>query len=256
MPSQDDLWSKAAASYEKEFIDPYLPDVRQNPLKRLLHRLGDPAHGIVADLGCGIGTLLPLLSQSFHKVYAIDFAEGMLARSRAAIGARRNVAFVQADLTSLPEFAEPWDVAVAVNSLIMPDVRAQEKTLREIHARLKPGGYFVGIVPAMDALHYFTMLLLERALASGKPLDAARKNAAHLGEHDLYDFAFGQARYDGLEQHFWQPFEVRHRFRRAGFRLRRLKKIYLSWRQFACDKDLKTQTPPWDWFFLARKRVE
>jgi SAM-dependent methyltransferase len=253
MPTQDDLWSKAAAAYEKEFIDPYLPDVRDNPLTQLLPRLGDPDQSVVADLGCGIGPLLPLLSQSFRKVYALDFAAGMLARARAQVLPRNNVTFMQADLAELPGFAEPWDVAVAVNSLVMPDVRAQEKVLHGIHARLKPGGYFLGIVPAMDAIHYFTMLLLDRALASGKPMDVARKNAAHHGDHSMYDFAFGQARYDGLEQHFWQPFEVHYRFRRAGFRVRRLKKVYLSWHQFAADKSLHQLTPPWDWFFLARK---
>jgi SAM-dependent methyltransferase len=253
MPTQDDLWSKAAASYEKEFIDPYLPDVRHNPLKELLPRLAAKGAHVVADLGCGIGPLLPLLSQSFRKVYAVDFAEGMLERARAQVAGEKNITFVQADMTQLPKFAEPWDVAVAVNSLVMPDVRDQEKALHAINARLRPSGCFLGIVPAMDAIHYFTMLLLDRALASGKPLDAARKNAAHHGEHELYDFAFGQARYDGLEQHFWQPFEIRYRFRRAGFALRRLKKVHLSWQQFACDKDLQAETPPWDWFFLARK---
>jgi SAM-dependent methyltransferase len=253
MPSQDDLWSKAAGSYEKEFIDPYLPAVRHNPLRRLLPRLAQRGCHVVADLGCGIGPLLPLLAQHFRKVYAIDFAEGMLSRARAQVEVAKNVTFVQADLTHLPKATTPWDVAVSVNSLVMPDVRDQEKALAAIHARLRPGGYFLGILPAMDGVHYFTMLLLDRALASGKPLDVARKNAAHHGEHALYDFAFGQALYDGLEQHFWQPFEIRYRFRRAGFRLRRLRKVYLSWEQFACDKDLHEHPPPWDWFFLARK---
>ncbi len=255
MPSQDQLWSQAAASYEKEFIDPYLPDVRRNPLPRLLRRLAAPSK-VVADLGCGIGPLLPLLASSFRTVYALDFADGMLARARERVPDAANVRFLQADLTRLPDFPELWDVAVAVNSLVMPDVREQESALREIHARLRPGGYFLGILPAMDAVHYLTMLLLDRALASGKPMDMARKNAAHLGEHALYDFAFGQARYDGLEQHFWQPFEVRYRFHRAGFRVRRLKKVYLSWPQFAADKGLQVHPPPWDWFFLARKDVQ
>src|SRR5207253_4263042 len=116
---------------------------------------------------------------------------------------------------------------------------------------LRPGGMVLGIGPDMDAVHYFTMLLVDRALAAGKPFEVARKNAAHFNDHSLYDFAFGQFRYRGLEQHFWQPFEVRYRLRRAGFGTIRLARVLLSWDQFACADDLRSYTPPWDWFFQA-----
>jgi SAM-dependent methyltransferase len=134
----------------------------------------------------------------------------------------------------------------------MPDIRDLEEVLRQIRACLRPGGRFLGIVPAMDGVHYFTMLLLDRALATGKPMDAARKNAAHLAEHVYYDFAFGQFRYQGLVQHFWQPFEVRHRLRRAGFRHIKLRKVRLAWEQLSRSDDLKKYPPPWDWFFQSR----
>ena len=94
---------------------------------------------------------------------------------------------------------------------------------------------------------------MDRALAAGKPLAAARKNAAHHADHACYDFAFGQFRYQGLEQHFWQPFEVRYRLERAGFSHIRLARVLLSWEQVACSDDLKAQPPPWDWCFKARR---
>jgi SAM-dependent methyltransferase len=251
MPTQDHLWSRAAASYEKDFIDPYLPDVR-SPLPRVLRRLAGRGARTAADLGCGIGPLLPLLAERFETVYAVDFAAGMLERARQTAAGRANVRFVHTNLGDLSAVAAPVDVAVAVNSLVMPDVRELERVLAEIRRVTRPGGWFVGILPAMDAVHYYTMLLLDRALASGKPMDAARKNAAHFADHDYYDFAFGQFRYQGLEQHFWQPFEVRYRFRSAGFRLRRLAKVYLSWDQFGAAAELRAHPAPWDWFFLAR----
>ena len=178
----------------------------------------------------------------------------MLFRSRARerVKGCANVRFHQASFTDLSVLPELVDVVVSVNSLVLPNPDALEKALREICRCLKPEGYFLGILPAMDAVHYYTMLLLDRALKTGKPIDAACKNAAHHCEHEYYDFAFGQFRYRGLEQHFWQPFEVRYRFRRAGFTLKRLKKIHLSWKQFAGGKELQEYAPPWDWFFLAK----
>jgi SAM-dependent methyltransferase len=208
---------------------------------------------IVADLGCGIGPLLPFLAEHFHKVYAVDFAEGMLRRAKERCRGLRNIEFLQQSLSNLSPLHGQLHAAVAVNSLVMPDLRELESVLCEVHACLRPGGRFFGIVPAMDGVHYYTMLLLDRALAAGKPLDAARKNTAHLGEHEYFDFAFSEFRYRGLEQHFWQPFEIGYRLRRAGFRRIQTRKVQLAWEQFAASSDLKQHPPPWDWFFECRK---
>jgi SAM-dependent methyltransferase len=252
MSDQSHFWSRAAATYEQDFIDPYLPGVR-NPLPRALEASADPRHGTVADLGCGVGPLLPTLAKLFRRVIAVDFADGMLKRAREHCRGLANVEFLLRPFTDLAPLAGRADVAVAVNSLVLPDVAELEAALRSIHTALRPGGRLLGVVPAMDAVHYYTMLLLDRARKAGMPADKARQNAAHHADHALYDFAFGGFRYQGLEQHFWQPFEVRYRLRRAGFRRVRLAKVHLSWGQFAGAPDLKDQPPPWDWFFQAEK---
>lgn len=252
MHGQDHFWSQSAAFYEREFIDPYRKDVRGNLVRRTLHRLRDRRTKVVADLGCGIGPLLPFLSRRFKTVYAVDFAPGMLERAKATVANRKNVSFVQAPFTDLAALPELVDIAAAVNSLVLPDLGDLQKALGEIRSRLKPDGVFLGIVPAMDAVHYHTMLLMDRARSLGLPPDAARKNSAQFGDHSCYDFAFSEFRYKGLEQHFWHPFELRHRFLQAGFVLQRLKKVHLSWTQFAGSRELKSYPAPWDWFFLAK----
>jgi SAM-dependent methyltransferase len=251
MAGQEHLWSAAARNYEADFIDPYRADVR-NPLLAALRRLARRGRKVVGDLGCGIGPLLPFLAEHFEAVHAVDFAEGMLARARERCRSLENVTFHQRSLTDLAPLAGELDVAVSVNSLVMADLRELEESLKQFRAALRPGGRLLAVVPAMDAVHYCTMLLLDRALATGLPLEAARKNAAHHGDHRLYDFAFGQFKYQGLEQHFWQPFEIRQRFKKAGFERVRLAKVLLSWAQFACGHDLKESPPPWDWFVAAR----
>jgi SAM-dependent methyltransferase len=252
MTDQAQQWSRAASGYEQEFIDPYRPDVR-GPLLDELRRLAGEGFRTIADLGCGIGPLLPFLAEHFERVTAVDFATGMLARARERCAGLANVTFEQRPLTDLTGLAGPFDAAVAVNSLILPNLRELEESLRQVRLILRPGGCFVGIVPAMDAVHYYTMLLVDRALAAGMPPDKARQNAAHYAEHPLYDFAFGQFRYRGLEQHFWQPFEVGYRLRRAGFRRVRLRKVLLAWEQFSCGSELQKHPPPWDWFFQAER---
>jgi SAM-dependent methyltransferase len=252
MTDQPHFWSKAAKAYEQDFVDPYLPTIH-NPLVEALRRLADPAK-TAADLGCGIGPLLPRLAADFQKVFAVDFASEMLQRARERCQGLSNIHFLQRNLTDLAPLAGQVDVAIAVNSLVMPDIVDLEESLRQIHHSLRPGGVFLGIVPAMDAVHYYTMLLVDRALAAGKPMAVARKNAAHHAEHELYDFAFGQFRYKGLEQHFWQPFEVHYRFPRAGFRHVSMAKVHLAWEQLAGGHDLQDQPAPWDWFVQARAK--
>jgi SAM-dependent methyltransferase len=241
-------WSAAAADYEADFIDPYCAGGR-NPLPAALDALAGPR--TAADLGCGVGPLLPELARRFRRVWAVDFAEGMLARARERCAGLGNVEFLQASLTDLGALAGQIDVAVAVNSLVQPRLDDLEAALAGVRAALRPGGHFLGIVPAMDAVHYQTMMLLDRARRSGMPEEMARRNAAHHGEHALYDFAFGGFRFKGLDQHFWQPFEVGYRLRRAGFRRVRQSRVRLSWDQFACGPELAGHPPPWDWFFHA-----
>ncbi|MBY0229554.1 MAG: class I SAM-dependent methyltransferase [Gemmataceae bacterium] len=250
MTDQSRAWSEAAAGYEAEFIDP----VRRpgpNPLLDALAALPRAASLVAADLGCGAGPLLPLLSSTFLQVHAVDFAPGMLERARTH--AAPNISFHQRSLADLSPLHGTLDAAVAVNSLVMPDLGDLEKALEEIRSSLKPGGRFLGVLPAMDAVHYHTMLLLDRARAAGLPLAAARKNAADHAEHRLHDFAFGGFRYRGLEQHFWQPFEIGPRLRKAGFVRVRRRKLRLAWEQFACGGELRHLPAPWDWFFECRR---
>jgi SAM-dependent methyltransferase len=215
MGNQEHSWSEVAGDYEDEFIDPYRGDVH-SPLLKTLGRLATPENRVVADLGCGIGPLLPFLAGHFQQVIAVDFAEGMLKRARERCQGLNNVEFAQRSLTDLSSLAGAVDVAVSVNSLVMPDVGDLETCLQQIRECLRPGGVFVGILPAMDAVHYFTMLLLDRARQTGMGLKQARKNAAANADHEMYDFAFGQFRYRGLEQHFWQPFEIPYRLSCRG----------------------------------------
>ena len=113
-------------------------------------------------------------------------------------------------------------------------IRDLEKSLQQIRQALRPGGIFFAILPAMDAVHYLTMLLVDRApVREGMPLGRGpAKRGRIIAIMRLYNFAFGEFRYEGLEQHFWQPFEVRYRLRRAGFRGLRMTKVLLAWEQF------------------------
>jgi SAM-dependent methyltransferase len=252
---QDRQWSRAAARYDDLFLDPFRPGV-ENPLLDAIQAVPEPASKSVADLGCGTGPLLPHLVGRFGRVVALDFAPGMIEQARRRLGTgdpADRVDFLTRPMHDLDEFRGAFDVAVAVNSIVMPDVRDVDRTLAAIHASLRPGGVFLGILPAMDAIHYHTMLLHDAALDRGLTPEEAERQAAFQGEHHFYEFAFGRFGFQGIRQKFWQPFEIHHRFAKAGFRGVKLEKVLYPWDDTITGGPAFADHPrSWDWSFAAR----
>ena len=118
---------------------PVRPGV-ENPLWAALDAIPDAERKTVADLGCGTGPLLPYLVGRFGRVIALDFAPGMIERAGHGSRPRRRAGHVpQRPMHELDDLAGQVDVAVAVNSLVMPDVRVIDRTLRAIRASLEAG---------------------------------------------------------------------------------------------------------------------
>jgi SAM-dependent methyltransferase len=252
--NQDRHWGRHAAGYDDVFLDSFAPGV-ESPLWEVLSSIPEPGLKTAVDLGCGTGPLLPHLLGRFARVYALDFAEAMLEKARDRLGLDRagGVTFLSRAMHELDDLSGQVDVAIAINSLVMPDVRLIVRTLQWIRASLRPGGMFLGIVPSIDAIHYHTMLLFDQALDHGLDPKEAEQFTAFHAEHRFYDFAFGRFRFQGLRQKFWQPFEVEHRLKKAGFRGIRLSKVLYPWDEsLAGGAELGDNPPSWDWFFEAR----
>jgi SAM-dependent methyltransferase len=253
LDNQDRQWSRHAARYDELFLDPYGPNV-ENPLWTALAAVPDAKRKTVADLGCGTGPLLPHLADRFDRVIALDFAPGMLklARDRLSLKAAAGVTFLEQPMHDLDDLAGKLDVAVAINSLVMPDVRLIDRTLRSIRASLKPGGQFMGIVPSIDAIAYHLMLLMDQELDQGLEPKEAERLAAQRADRQQYDFAFGRFHFQGLRQKFWEPFEVQHRLTKAGFAATTLSKVLYPWDDdLAGGNELAGFPRSWDWFFLT-----
>jgi SAM-dependent methyltransferase len=253
LQNQDRQWSRHAVRYDEVFLDAFHPDV-ENPLLDWLEAVPDAQRKTVADLGCGTGPLLPYLVGRFGRVIALDFAPGMIEHARRRLGTdAARVSFMTRAMHELADQAGQIDVAVAVNSLVMPDVRMIDQTLRAIRAGLRPGGLFLGVVPAMDAIHYHTMLLMDKALDRGLAPEEAERLSAVQAEHHSYDFAFGRFSFQGLRQKFWQPFEIHHRMTKAGFQSVELDHVLYPWDDsMAGSEELAGYPRSWDWAFVAR----
>jgi SAM-dependent methyltransferase len=254
LQNQDRQWSRHAARYDELFVDPYDPAV-ESPLRNALEAISDPSNKTVADLGCGTGPLLPYLAQRFHRVIALDFAPGMLERARERLrsDAISRVTFLTRPMHQLADLAGQLDVAIAVNSLVMPDIRLIDRTLQSIRASLRPGGHFLGVVPSIDTIYYHLMVLMDQSISQGLETKEAKRLAGLHAERRYYDFAFGEFRFGGLKQKFWQPFELEYRLQKAGFTSTTLGKVFYPWDEnLPGDDTLVGFSRSWDWFFMVR----
>ena len=255
-PPEDDQgnqWSRHADEYEELFLDAFQKGV-ESPLIKTIEAIPKPKSKTVIDLGCGIGPLLPRLVERFKRVYALDFAPNMIVKSKQRLGADASkVTFLNREMHALDDLAGTFDVALAVNSVVMPDTRRIDQTLKAIRASLKPDGYFLGVVPSIDAIHYHTMLLMDRSLDRGASPEEAERYAAFHAEHHYYDFAIGRFTYKGLRQKFWQPFELEYRLRKAGFTDVELDQLFYPWDESIAESaELADEPRTWDWTFSAR----
>jgi SAM-dependent methyltransferase len=105
----------------------------------------------VVDVGAGIGTFTVELARLAESVVALepDPEEAEVLRSRFA--GDDHVSVLQCTAAELPADEAPFDAAICFN--VLEHVRDDVEALRAVHARLRPGGHLLLLVPAHPALY-------------------------------------------------------------------------------------------------------
>ena len=242
-------WDRIAPDYFGHIVSPLEVGIPR-ALLRALDGIADAGSKTVADLGCGIGTLLPELAARFGRVLAIDFSSVMLTRARASCRAR-HVTFHRGDLADLRAFAGRVDVAVAVNSVLTPDAARLDRIFTGLRTVLAPGGVLLSVFPAMEAILYQGFLIHERERRR-HAAPRARMRTSRILERAKYDFVHGTYRDADHAQKFFYDFELAHRLRRAGFRRIRLSRLPYPWDDGLGGYERFPGEPPmWDWIVRA-----
>lgn len=99
-----------------------------------------PRHLVVADIGCGTGSLTFELARFARKVVGVDLSPQMLRRARAAASEKRlrNVEFRQGDALRLPLESSSVDAAFCV--MVLHFLAAPDRAVAELCRITKPGG--------------------------------------------------------------------------------------------------------------------
>src|SRR5690242_17120968 len=205
-------WDRMAADYFAEVVSPFSTGIPAR-LVRALDAVPGAAAKTAADLGCGIGTLLPALAARFRRVVGIDFSPAMLARARATCRDRR-VSVARADLADLRAFHGRLDVAVTVNAVLTPDPERLDRIFAVLRAVVRPGGVLLGLFTAMEPVLYQGFLIHERERRAHGATQA-RVRTSRILERGKYDFVHATYREGARAQKFFYAFE-RSEERRVG----------------------------------------
>ncbi|WP_428538149.1 class I SAM-dependent methyltransferase [Propionicimonas sp.] len=148
-----EAWDAVAAGFD-EAADHGLTDgTVRAAWAALLERVLPSAPGVIADLGCGTGSLSMLAAEQGHRVVGVDFSGAMLAVATSKAGRASTaglageagrtggVTFVQADVSTPPLAPAGFDAVLCRHVLwALPDPRA---SLERWARLLRPHGRIV-----------------------------------------------------------------------------------------------------------------
>ncbi len=245
-------WDKIADNYFEHVSSPFDKGVK-NPLPGMVRRMKGCREMSVIDLGTGIGNLIPFLEKKFGSVTAIDFSRQMLfyARKKSNNEATR---FLQKDLTNLRGLYNQFDVAFAINSIVMPSVKDVKKSIYETAKVLKKGGKLIAIFPSLESVLYKAMIIYEYELKQNKRRSTAMRKTYKKIEREKYNFVLGFMEEEGMQKHFYR-FEIDYRLRKAGFKNIEFEKVKYPWSLWEEKYLLRFKNKPlmWDWVVTAEK---
>ena len=247
-------WDNYAKDYHSYILSPFQEKVK-NPVHEDIKKICSNKGLVCADVGCGRGDFLGVLSKNFSKVIAVDFSSEMLKFAKSRNKELQNIKFIEADARKLSELGLSVDVLFAINSILHPKVRDVEHAFSEIIKSIKPGGVFIGIFPSMEAVLYNNKLVYENELRRCKDEKIAIRNTKRKVEDRKYNYITGIYEDCCEKQRFFYRFELEVKLKEAGFSDIEFDKVKYPWGLPSGDYDDFFGKPEmWDWYVRARKK--
>ena len=233
-------WDELAEK-EKYYQEILSPIKEQKARQKILRKIGRGRKAI--DLGCGLGEMIPYLIERYDEVVAIDFSQKMVERAREKGGKVE-----RADLRNLKKY-RGFDLAVSINSIIVPSVKEVDKIFKEVRKTLKEGGRLLAVLPSMNSVLYVAMLVYEKQLAKLKDKEKAVARTKKI----IGDYGFIRGTFDHAgEQKFYYDFEIEHRLKKAGFEKIKIERLRYPWKALEnYEMNFPKEEEPWDWLVEA-----
>lgn len=230
-------WEEMAGKWDDEIFNTLRHDKRRVITTEIARsRKGG---GTIADLGCGVGIYVPLLSRLFEEVQGFERSRECvrIARERFRGDARVSIHPVTATASRRGRF----DAVLCVNVAIHPASRSRASVFRTARSLLRPGGTLLLVVPSLESA---TMVAR---------VDAARRqraDGAGGSDWDLGAAGDGVVAIEGSRTKHFTRGELRSTLGALGWAVLRIRQVEYSW----ASQGLRARAPlPWDWIAVATR---
>jgi SAM-dependent methyltransferase len=246
-------WDTVATSFEDEIFNTLTGD-RNNIIRGHIDRFSS-ANSVACDFGCGVGRYLPLLSQKFKAVCAVDISKKCLEVAQRNCASLENVSYWKLDFSTNHSKLDKFDFAISINALLQPSLRKRRSALETIFQHLKPQGNLVVVVPSLESALFSTSRLFDWRERTSN----GRKNgfAIKLGPKDArsVDVARGVLNLDGWHEKHYLKEELLVALEDVGFEVDHFEKVEYTWSVMFDKPPRWMRDPyPWDWLATCRKK--
>ncbi|MBF0123050.1 MAG: class I SAM-dependent methyltransferase [Candidatus Omnitrophica bacterium] len=245
-------WDGMACAYEEE-IHSVLHCDRQGVIEKRLRKIASVSR-TVADIGCGIGHFLPILSKYFKRVYANDISEDLLARAQADHEKLPNITFLAGDIRSAFKKIPRVDCVVSVNSLISSSMSIRHKMLEAMAKILKPDGSLVLVVPSLESSLFVDLRFVQWKWKDGSSFATALRSVYvkdPLADNKARQGILG---IDGVATKHYLKEELCFLLKEAGLDVKEVVKIEYGWdTEFERVPRWMGAPYPWDWLVIAQR---
>jgi len=245
-------WNRMGKNYRDEIFSVAESD-KCRIIEKQLRKFSGP-NKIAADFGCGIGGFLPLLSENFRKVYAIDFSASCLQKAKLLNGDLDNVSFHCADLTS-PKLSIPKvDFILCVNAIITSSISKRIGILKNISAHLAKGGHLFLVVPSMESAFFTNYRLIEWNLDDGMSPSAAVLGGFDKTKPSMAHLHQGIVEIDHVPTKHYVKEELAVLSENLNFEIVSVSKVEYDWdTEFDSPPSWMKSPYPWDWLVVAKR---
>ena len=244
-------WNSLASDFEDDVLEIATHDLR-GVLKEQVKRAAK-GRTTAADLGCGPGSLLPLLCNKFKTVYAVDYAAELLkvAEQRNDFS---NVQYLKHDLAGKEALPFAVDVTFCVNTLICKSDSMRHNMGQSLWHATKKKGLCVVVVPSMESVTHVYQTLVrcnERDKMSRSRAIAAMNR---IYKKEVLSPVDGIVNIGGAATKCYTREEISIFLSEFGFNVEQILRIEYPWSEEIDHAPRWLKEPyPWDWVVVGRR---
>jgi len=247
-------WDKIAPCYDSEIFDVLANDSNDTVLSYISRFASKKS--VAGDFGCGTGKFLPTLSKQFRLVHATDISGECLKIARQRCSKLQNIEYQRVNIADDSARLAKVDFALSVNVAIMACRRTLAGILKKISESLRPGGYFVLVVPSLESMLFAEFRLIQWNLKSGMTHDQAISASVEEAEGSLdLRLQEGLVDIDGVATKHYLKEELIVLLKELQFDIDAIEKVKYDWStEFADPPGWMKEPYPWDWLIVSKKQ--